>query len=346
MLRSSLGILAMVVVFLSLLLLLPLASRFGITFYLWRSSHYLKGWTSLPYTYDVSPTGDTIVFTGDGAGGRDLYLLETSSRQIRRLTQSDGFEHEVRFLSEHMVVVSIAEVPEHPLTSKHLYLVDIRNGAIRKLTDENRTYDGDPIPLSSHEILFQRTKIEYTMKPWGLEVDGSDPHWYVLDIRNGASQQVATQDFYLEDGFVNAIFQDRQRILETSIIGNRHDLFLRYLSVPIGNLPIRSKRSLRLARNGRDAALSPDEQSICYVSDNPTKGQCSLLRMDLKSRQTTQLLSRDQFLTSLRLRGQWLFFVEGKGDQVSLWRLHTQSKKLEQLLSPAQFANPPREKRS
>lgn len=163
MLRSILGIFAMVTVFLFFLLLLPLASRFGITLYLWRSSHYLKSWTSLPYTYDVSPTGNTFVFTGDGAGGRDLYLLEIPSCQIHRLTQSEGFEHEVPFLREHMVVVSIAEVPERPLTSKHLYLVDIRDGSMRKLTSENRTYDGDPIPLSSHEILFQRTKIEYTV---------------------------------------------------------------------------------------------------------------------------------------------------------------------------------------
>jgi Tol biopolymer transport system component len=340
MVRSFLVMLAVIGMFLLLLMLTPLAERVGITLYLLKTSHYRKGWESQPYTYDVSSSGDTVVFTGGGAGGRDLYLLDTSARQVRRLTKSEGFEHEVCFLGDYLVVTSVAEKPNHPLTSKNLYLVDVRNGAVHRLTDDYRTYHSDLFPISSYELLFTRMRIDYSMKPWGLEVEGSDPRWYILDIRSGATEQVQTQNFDLNDAFLNGIFRDRRRIIQTSIIEDRYDLFLRYLSVPVGTLPTRSNRTVRLTRNGRDAVIAPDERSIYYVSDHSAEGQSSIMQLDLTSRRVTPVLLRDGFITSLRVRGQWIFFLQSSGTDISLWRLNLRSKTVEQLLSPARFANP------
>jgi hypothetical protein len=341
MLRSFLIILAILLAFLLLLLLTPLAERVGITLYLWKSSYYQKVWEALDYQYDVSPLGKKIVFAGEGEGGRDLYVLEISPRRIRRLTYSTGFEHEVRFLDEHILVASVLEEPRNPLSPLHLYLIDTRDGSSRRLTQGKSVYNQNPFPLSSHEVLFRRMDIEYTMKPWGMEVDGTNPQWYIMDTHSGNTLLLHTQNFYFDYAFLNAVWSDRRRLLETSIIGDRNDLFLRYLSSPLGtSSSVRSERMVRLARNGRDGVLSADEKCIYYLSDNRATAVSDIMRLDLASRRVIKLLSRGRFVTSLRIRGAWLFFLEGSGTDVTLWRVDTQGKRLEKLLTPSQFANP------
>ena len=340
MTRSFLTMLAIIAGGLVFLLLLPFAARIGTTVYLWRSSHYQKGWESLDYQYDVSPSGDAIVFVGEGDGGRDLYIFDISSRQIRRLTHSKGFEHEVRFLDEHTVVTSVVETPSHPLSPKHLYLLDTRNGSSKQITDGEHIYDGNPLPISPYQILFARSEIDYAMKPWGMEVEGSVPCWYIMDVRTENALPLHAQNFDLNDAFVNAVFSNGRKLLETSIIGDRNDLFLRYLSGPLESLSVRSERRMRLTRNGRDGCISPDEKHVFYLSDDTVEGGSSIMRLNLVSHQATRLLKRGYVLKSLCVRNQWLFFLEGSGKDVTLWRMDIRGKRLEKLLSPAQFANP------
>lgn len=343
MIRSFLVMLAILAALLMLLLALPLAVRIGITAYLWRSFHYQQGWEALDYQYDVSPSGHVIVFTAKGDGGRDLYTFDIFSRQARRLTHSKGFEHEVRFLDENIVVVSVVEKPNSPLSPKHLYVLDTRNGSFRRITGGGRVYNEYPLPISPHHILFAQSQVEYTMKPWGMEAKGSVPRWYIADVRNEKAILLHPQNFDFNDAFVDAIFRDSQRLIETSIIGDRKDLFLRYLSAPLGSAPVRSVRRVRLARNGRDGCVSQDENRIYYIADGAVDGASWVMRLDLPSHRTTTLLRREHVLKSLRVRNGWLFFLEGSGKDVTLWRMDTQGKRLEKLLSPDQFANPLRQ---
>ncbi|MGC8785331.1 MAG: hypothetical protein ACP5RN_13215, partial [Armatimonadota bacterium] len=85
---------------------------------------------------------------------------------------------------------------------------------------------------------------------------------------------------------------------------------------------------------------SGDERLVYYITRDISGTQYDIMRLDLSSLKSTRLVQRDRRITCLRLCGSWLFFLEGSGKDVTLWRMHTHGKRLEKLLSPSQFANP------
>lgn len=215
--------------------------------------------------------------------------------------------------------------------------------------------DDTIVPLSRDQFVFSRAEVRkqfnpiwgFVVKPWGfVDVYGVHVGDYLMNLRTGSVEQVHLQHpsilFHL--GQVGAVFHDKRRVIQLVSRGATEDMFLTQLSSPLGSPQIRAVRKKRLARSACCPALSEDERFVYFVKEEPPTAQYDIVRLDLMSLRSTRLAGRHQGITCLRLSGQWLFFLEGSGKDVTLWRMDTQGKRLEKLLSPAQFANPLRKR--
>lgn len=324
----------------------------------WRSSwsaYSQQLMATVPHTFDVSPSGRTLVFTAKGLGGRDLYVLDMASRHIRQVTHSSQFEAEVRFLNETTVAVAAVEDPSDAASAWSLYEVQVENGVRRRLTNQPGVWDMGIVPLSPDAILFQRSQPRKQFNPVGgvafggvlgfFKVYGVLEGVYVINRRTGAVQQIAgAYDTFAIRCTEGLLFKDRRRVIMENQ-GSMTYLDLVVLHAPLGSPNLRQVQKRRLARSAHSPVLSPDEHFVYFVCDEPSG--YAIVRMDLKTLATTCLTVRDNPVSTLRATSRYLFFLEGPGedvrlwgDKVTLWRIALDSKRLDRVLSPEQFANP------
>lgn len=298
------------------------------------------------YHFDVSPSGERIAFTARGKGGRDLYLLYVPTRSVRPLTNSDQFEGEGRFLSEDTLVVSAVAHPKRPWSAVHLYQLDVPSGKTRPVTTDPDAMDVSLVPVGGSEVLYDRVRLQRgvarVLDVGGRAVEGT----YLLHLQTGA-EQVVLDPFSRSYYDFRAVFQNRRQLLLDNEYDDVHGIKIATLNKPVGTGQARIVREELLVGKGYRATLSPDERFVYYVVKE--EGTFSIVRVDLKTRKQTVMTARDRYILDLRARGRWLFWLEGgrpditaygSSMDVTLWRMDTQSKQLEMLLSPAQFANP------
>lgn len=127
--------------------------------------------------------------------------------------------------------------------------------------------------------------------------------------------------------------------------GSKTYLDLVTLNAPLGSPNMRQVQKRRLAHSARSPVLSPNERFVYFVREEPSG--YAIVQMDLKTLATTRLTVRNNAVSTLRATNRHLHFLEGPsadvrlwGDKITLWRLALDSKRLDRVLSPKQFANP------
>lgn len=307
----------------------------------------------VPFTFDLSPSGRTLAFTAKGVGGRDLYLMDIETKHVKRLIQSPQFEWEVRFLNEDTLVISAVEDASNLTSAIHLYTLGLRDGARRQITGEIHVRDGTLTPLSADEGLFIRSRIEKRFNPIGIyflpwcimDVYGVVQGVYIANIQTGERRLVGgAYDTFVIHCAEGIVLKDRQRMIMQNVgSGNYIDLVT--LNAPLGSPNLRRIHKKHLARNAHTPTVSPDERFLCFVRDDNSSH--AIFRLDLNTLATTHLTVRNHPVSTLRATSRYLFFLEGPGgdvrlwgDRIILWRLTLDSKQLERVLSPEQFADP------
>jgi Tol biopolymer transport system component len=284
------------------------------------------------YHFDASPSGERVLFTAEGKGGRDLYLLDLGNRNVRSVTNSPQFETEGHFLTESKLIASAVESPNRPWSAIHLYQIDTLSGVVRQITTNTNAQDVRIIPLSENEILFDRARL-----PQGgarvLDMGGGVIGTFILNTQTGVVRFVMSPTPY----DCRAVFANRRQLLmeDSYLVPN---LKIITLDKPVGTPRARTTKEKPVADKGHCAALSPDERFVYYVEDSG--GSFTIVRLHLHTGQRTVVAVRNQRIVELQARREWLFFLEGSGTDVTLWRVDTQGKRLEKLLTPSQFANP------
>lgn len=315
---------------------------------------FSKGyWEMVPFGFDVSPSGRTLVFTARGAGGRDLYLMDIETKHVKQLTQSPQFEKEVRFLNEDTLVVSVVEDASSLTSAIHLYTIGLRDGVRRQITGEINVRDDTITPLSANEVLFIRSRIEKRFSPMGIhfhpwsmmDVYGVVQGVYIANVQTGERRLVGgAYDTFVIDCAESIVLKVRRRVIMQSM-GSVNYIDLVTLNAPLGSLNLRRIHKKRLARNAHTPTVSPDERFLYFVRDDGSSH--AIFRVDMNTLATTRLVVRNNPVSTLRATSRHLFFLEGPGgdvrlwgDRITLWRLALDSKQLERVLSPEQFANP------
>lgn len=290
-----------------------------------------------PYTFDVSPAEKDVVFTGKGMGGRDVFVFDIVTRKVRSLTRTKRFEREVRFLNRDTLVVSAVENPALVSSTAWLYLVDLKSTSIHNLTRAPNVRDINILPLVGSEVLFQRALINIKKRPWpfGTDVYGLIAGSYIINVRTKAIRYAGGPSPYA----YRAIFNNRHKVVLEYLAGRSY-LELVTLDQALGGPQARVRGKRHLADDTRGAVLSPDNRFLYYIEDDSPNSRYNIIRVDLSSLQKVKLRTMQRPIGDIRATDRWLFFLEGSGKDVTLWRMDTQGKRLEKLLSPAQFANP------
>lgn len=171
-------------------------------------------------SFDISPDGKQIVFTADGQGYSDLYLLSLGSRRVRRLTYTPLYESDPSFSPDGMQIVYTAG--RSLGTSDHVFASSVRDGQVRQLTQGKSTSDAWPAfsPDGTH-IVFTRTSRLHTHSlgeqiwqdadVYVMKSDGTDLHRVTREHYRSATTQRYSPDghtliFAAEKNMVSNIY--------------------------------------------------------------------------------------------------------------------------------------------
>ncbi len=143
-------------------------------------------------SFDVSPTGGAIVFSGKGKGERDLYLLDLSSETVRRITDTPAYEIDPVFTPDGTALIYAAAAAPLIDLPAHLYRRRLADGTTEQLTDQP-TWDQLPrISDDGKRIAFTRMKTVFHFQ-WGLAgPNWSDAHLEVLDLTSNRLRSLDT----------------------------------------------------------------------------------------------------------------------------------------------------------
>jgi Tol biopolymer transport system component len=139
-------------------------------------------------TFDLSPDEKTIVFSGAGAGGKDLYLMDLPTSKVTQLTNTPEYENSPAFSSDGKAIVyQCAKSLDYP---RHLFLRSLDGKYIHQLTNTLGTDDDHPcFSPNGKWIVFARAQRFHN----GIRGENT---WSNIDVflinRNGSSLRKLT----------------------------------------------------------------------------------------------------------------------------------------------------------
>ena len=154
------------------------------------SQHQTQG--LLYCAFDVSPDGKTIVFSGIGNGGKDLYLLDLTTNKVTRLTNTPDYENFPAFSPDGKTIVyQSAKSLDQP---RHLFLRSLDGKHVRQLTSGTPTSDSSPsFSRDGEKIVFCRSQTFFGDARGENTWDNQDV--YIVN-RSGSGLQRLTQNNY------------------------------------------------------------------------------------------------------------------------------------------------------
>jgi Tol biopolymer transport system component len=104
--------------------------------------------------FDISPSGEQIVFSALGDGGRDLFLLDLKTWQVTALIQSPDYEGTPAFSPDGKFIIYAAGTPGD--RADHLYLRSLDGSQVRQLTNEDYNDQEPSFSADGSQIVFTR----------------------------------------------------------------------------------------------------------------------------------------------------------------------------------------------
>ncbi len=142
--------------------------------------------------YDISPDGKQIVFAGKGSGGTDLYLFDLVTHQVKRLTDTPGYENDPAFSPDGKSIVY--QYARDLASPRYLFLRSLDGRHVRQLTR------GTPTSDSSPSFSWSGAKIVFCRSHKFLNNDAGSNNWDQQDVytinRNGTGLLRLTRGNY------------------------------------------------------------------------------------------------------------------------------------------------------
>jgi Tol biopolymer transport system component len=139
-------------------------------------------------TFDVSPNGRTLVFTGAGQGERDLYLFDLESKRVTPLTSSRDYEVCPVFSPDGERLAFTRGTPG--VRADQLCVMDLSTREVVQVTDADENVSS-PVFLPDGKRVLCTVETEYR---WG----GLAPSWNeggelrIIDLQTGKQTPVQT----------------------------------------------------------------------------------------------------------------------------------------------------------
>ena len=142
--------------------------------------------------FDISPSGDTVVFS---AGDGDIYALDLQTHGVLKVTDTNEMETTPRFHPKGVGIVFAREMPEKDGSSIFASAMDGANA--RQLTRDPYVFDSSPAySADGSKIVFARA---HRHRPYSLGGETWDK-WdiYLLMNSDGSElQRITRQDYYI-----------------------------------------------------------------------------------------------------------------------------------------------------
>ena len=152
------------------------------------NSHYRPEYLA-DVTLGVDPTEDRLVFNATGNGGRDLFVIDLTSKKVKRITDTPDYEVWPTFSPDGQQIVYCAGVPGD--RADHVFVHSLIDHSTRQMTKADAN---DVMPVFSPDgtlIAFARDK---THNWGGLAANWEEAGVICVVGTNGAQERQLTSD--------------------------------------------------------------------------------------------------------------------------------------------------------
>lgn len=295
--------------------------------------------------YDVSPDGQSIVFSS--AGG-DLFLLDLGTKHVTQLTETSDEESTPAFSPDgKSIVFARGRTAYH---AKSIYVLSLGTKAVERLTDDPDVYDGLPtFSPDGKRVAFVRSYLMrgYSMGGWTWN------DWDVCVMQaDGTNLKRWTEEKYYS--ITTPHFSPvGARLVYSAIprgVGATKEAFELSAEREIQPLEKRFSDQKRHGAWASGPSYSPDGKLVALISDRKDPFQYDIWLVDRATRSATPLnvtsVSRYNQNPVFAPDGKSIYFLAatkrnygGRGIY-SLWKVNTSGKNPEQIADSRLFTSP------
>ncbi len=148
-------------------------------------------WDGKDADFGLSPDGKTIVFTGAGKGGTDLYLMDLKTSRVRALTHSSEMEGSPQFSPDGKQIVYTSN-GKH---SRHIFVMSVDGVNRQQLTSDEAAWDTTPgFTPDGTQIVFARAT-KYSPDAFGGMI-WSDYDIYIMDKDGSHLRRLTNKQYF------------------------------------------------------------------------------------------------------------------------------------------------------
>jgi Tol biopolymer transport system component len=249
--------------------------------------------------FDVSPKGDYIVFTANGEGGHDIYLLVLKTLQVKRVLRTPEHEYDPRFSPDGRQIVYAAAMKSKE--AAHLFVCALDGTGRKQLTREKNVFDWQPsFSRDGSQIVFARAGRRRPYSMGGFTWDQWDFYKMTSD---GKQIQRLTRGKYYQT-YAPTFSPDGKSI----VFGIQEE------NADIYRMLLNKKKALeRLTRDGHNyyTTLAADSKELLFLSDQASPFNFDIYRMKPNGTGRARITDHKSYLVGPRAiaDGKHIYFL-------------------------------------
>lgn len=299
-------------------------------------------------TFDVSPSGNYIVFSTFGEGGDDiydLYLLELSTLQVTRITKTPSLgEFSPSFSPDGKFISYAGNAKGHNNAS--IFTRSLKGKNIKQVTSPHNSTDAAPSFCSMKPlIVFARMSNYRPYSTGGYIWDSGDV--YTINYVSGILHRITRQKYYR--GVTSPKFSPNcKNIVYSAIKNSAANIFAvdsSGLRLPVALTTNKSSKATPEGPNSLSPAFSPDGKYIVFVSNRIQQYSYEIYVMRSDGTNPRKIVSASYDASPVFTRnGKCILFLRFESDAVSrryeLWQVDVTGKNLRRIADSSLFDNP------
>lgn len=215
---------------------------------------------NLYVSYNLSPDGRTIVFSGAGNGGKDLYTFNLATHAVTQLTNTSSYENYPAFSPDgHRIVYQAAQNLEKP---RYLFIRSLDGRQVRQLTYKG--FFADFYPAFSHngqQVVFSRARQFYSDNRGETTWNSFDI--YIVNSDGTHLQRLTSVE---SKGFIRPVFSpDDKRILFEETTGDNFDRCIMQVIVGSHSPP---QMVIKYKEGATAVSFFPDGRHVVFVGND------------------------------------------------------------------------------